>query len=232
LRAVYIKENSIDDKINAPRSRSPGIDNLCRKKIHPQAADDQFRTFSTREKSSPSNKSAPAKASMKTKPLSSDDPFIQLWQKIIALVIEVANEFDQTWQQRRRAIDTLLLVLFIFRPVFSKNKQGYATTIIELWDQFRIMNVPLPQHKPVAPSAFCNARTKLDETIFKTLNLHIISTYEPSLTEDRRKHHRVFAVDGTKMNLPRQLRADGYRTPSDNAHYPQGLVSCLYQLTA
>jgi hypothetical protein len=106
------------------------------------------------KKSSPSNKSAPAKASMKTKPLSSDDPFIQLWQKIIALVIEVANEFDQTWQQRRRAIDTLLLVLFIFRLVFSKNKQGYATTIIELWDQCRIMNVPLPQHKPVAPSLF------------------------------------------------------------------------------
>jgi len=32
------------------------------------------------------------------------------------------------------------------------------------------------------------------------------------------------------MNVPRQLLGDGYRTPSDNAHYPQGLLSCLYQL--
>ncbi len=77
-----------------------------------------------------------------------------------------------------------------------------------------------------------NARRKLDETIFKTLNADIIHTYEPTLTADRWKQHRVFAVDGTKMNVPRQLRAEGYRTPCENAHYPQGLVSCLYQLKA
>ncbi len=195
--------------------------------------DNQFRTVLNKgAKSLPSNKSMPPKVSMKTKPLSSHDPFIQLWQKIIALVIEVANEFDQQWQQRRRAIDTLLLILFIFRLVFSKNKQGYATTIIELWDQCRIMKVALPQPKPVAASAFCNARTKLDETIFKTLNAKIIRTYEPSLTDERWKSHRGFAVDGTKMNLPRQLRAEGYRTPSETAQYPQGLVSCLYRLKA
>jgi hypothetical protein len=175
-------------------------------------------------------KDSPAKAAVNTPPLSSDDPFIALWQKIIALVIEVAHDFDQRWRKRRRVIDTLLLILFIFRLVFSKNKQGYATTINELWDQCRRMNVPLPQAQPVAASAMANARGKLDEAIFKTLNAHIIRTYEPTLTEDRWQQHRVFAVDGTKMNLPRPLRTAGYRPPSDNAHYPQGLVSCLYQL--
>jgi len=34
------------------------------------------------------------------------------------------------------------------------------------------------------------------------------------------------------MHLPRQLISAGYRVPSDTAHYPQGLVSCLYQLHA
>jgi len=215
---------------SAQRTNTAGT---AQKDCYVYPLDDRFRTvLSNGKKSSPSNKSLPAKASMKTRPLSSDDPFIRLWQKIIALVIEVAKEFDQQWQQRRRAIDTLLLILFIFRLVFSKNKQGYATTIIELWDQCRIMKVALPQPKPVAPSAFCTARTKLDETIFKTLNAKIIRTYEPTLTEDRWTPHRVFAVDGTKMNLPRQLRAAGYRTPSENAHYPQGLVSCVYRLKA
>ena len=42
--------------------------------------------------------------------------------------------------------------------------------------------------------------------------------------------HRVFAVDGSKLNLPRPLLRDGYRLPSETAHYPQGLLSCLYQL--
>ena len=34
------------------------------------------------------------------------------------------------------------------------------------------------------------------------------------------------------MNLPRPLVRAGYRTPGDKAHYPQGLLSCLYQLRA
>ena len=37
-------------------------------------------------------------------------------------------------------------------------------------------------------------------------------------------------MDGTKINLPRPLIEEGYRTPSRLVHYPQGLVSCLYQL--
>jgi len=190
-----------------------------------------FRAILNNEKRpSRSKNSAPAKAAPPARALSTEDPFIGLWHKIIAVVIDVASEFDQQWRKRRRTIDTLLLILFIFRLVFSKNKQGYATTIIELWAQCRIMDVPLPQAKPVAASAMANARRKLDEAIFKTLNTRIIRTYEPTLIEGQWQQHRVFAVDGTKMNLPRPLRADGYRPPSGNAHYPQGLVSCLYRL--
>ena len=32
------------------------------------------------------------------------------------------------------------------------------------------------------------------------------------------------------MNLPPTLAQQGYRKPHPQAHYPQGLVSCLYQL--
>jgi len=92
------------------------------------------------------------------------------------------------------------------------------------------MNIPLPQKKPAAASAFSNARKKLDESIFKELNTRIINTYEVEQGDQRWKGHRLFAVDGTKLNLPRQLLNKPYTLPSDNAYYPQGLVSCLYQL--
>jgi hypothetical protein len=46
----------------------------------------------------------------------------------------------------------------------------------------------------------------------------------------RTTDHRLFAVDGRKINLPRELIKEGYKTPSDNAYYPQGLLSGLYQL--
>ncbi len=162
--------------------------------------------------------------------LVSHDPFVLLWQKVLNIVVQVAADFDRQWQKRQRLLNSLLLVLFIFRLVFSKNKQSYHTTITELWAQCRSLQIPLPQAKPVAASAFCNARVKLDEGIFKRLNADIIRAYDTKNTDQHWRGHRLFAVDGTKINLPRPLTTTGYRTPSDNAYYPQGLVSCLYQL--
>jgi len=162
--------------------------------------------------------------------LAEHDPFVGLWQRVIVLLSSVADEVDAQWRQRRRVIDTLLLMLFIFRLVFSKNHQGYGTTIVELWAQCRCMDVPLPQPKPVAASAFCNARKKLDAAIFKTLNARVIAAYEQTPASYHWHERRLFAVDGTKINLPRPLRHADYALPCDTAHYPQGLVSCLYQL--
>lgn len=177
-------------------------------------------------KKSPSKKAQPFKTAN-----FAADSHIFLWQKIITIVSVVADEFDQKWQKRKRILNTLLIVLFIFRLVFSKNKQGYGATIAELWDYCHKMNIRLPQAKPVTAAAFGNARAKLDEAIFKTINTEVIQKYEETQDDYRWKHHRLFAVDGSKINLPKQLQGDdSYRTPSDNAYYPQGLVSCLYQL--
>lgn len=158
------------------------------------------------------------------------DSQVYLWQKIITIVAHVSEKFDKEWQKRQRVITTLLIILFIFRLVFSKNKQGYGSTISELWDYCKKLNIPLPQVKPVVPAAFCNARKKLDEGVFKTLNTEIIKEYGAQQENVLWKTHRIFAVDGSKINLPKQLQHFSYQKPSDNAHYPQGLLSCLYQL--
>ncbi len=178
------------------------------------------------------SKQKKTKSFEKNNEFKSDELFHQMWQKIIFLVSQISQNFDQIWQKRQRTINTMLIMLFIFRLVFSKNKQGYQITIQELWNQCRQMNFELPQDKPVAPSAMCNARKKLDENIFKVVNTEIIKTYESeNFTSDYSwKQHRLFAVDGTKINLPLQLSANGYKVPSKNSNYPQGLVSCIFQL--
>ena len=160
-----------------------------------------------------------------------DENFISLWGKVISIIAEVAHEFDKTWQKRKRIIDSMLLIFLIFRLLFSKNSQGYGTTISDFWNNCHKMNFPLPQKKPISASAFAQARAKLDETIFKILNKKIISVYEDKTNKlYLLNNQRIFAVDGSKINLPHELINDGYKTPSDNAWYPQGLVSCLYQL--
>lgn len=113
------------------------------------------------------------------KQLGPTDPFVQLWQNIIGSVIHVAHEFDQQWQKRQRVLNSLLIMLFIFRLVFSTNKQGYAITTVELWEQCRTLGIDLPQPTPVAASAFCSARAKLDEVVFKQLQVRILQQARP-----------------------------------------------------
>jgi hypothetical protein len=77
----------------------------------------------------------------------------------------------------------------------------------------------------------CDARKKLDEEVFRSINRKIIQHYPSFHDEDTQwMGHRIFAVDGSKINLPRALLDDGYKLPSETSGYPQGLLSCLYQL--
>ena len=92
------------------------------------------------------------------------------------------------------------------------------------------MKISLPQKSSIAPSSFCAARTKLDASIFRCVNRRMLTAYAPESGTYRWRGHRLFAVDGTKINLPRSLVSDGYSAPNQEAHYPQGLVSCLYEI--
>ncbi len=158
------------------------------------------------------------------------DAFVAMWKEVVHILHEVAAQYDEKWRVRKRVIDSLILMLLIFRLVSSKNAQSYGTTIDDLWDSCDKLELSLPQKNSIAPSSFCAARKKLDEEIFKCVNRRILDAYAPEASGDTWLGHRLFAVDGSKINLPRELRAYGYKAPSDKAHYPQGLLSCLYQV--
>jgi len=148
-------------------------------------------------------------------PIKADEKFIHLWGKVVHIISDVAQTFDQTWQKRKRVIDSLLLIFLIFRLVFSKNSQGYGTTIEDFWANCHRMKFPLPQKKPISAAAFTDARKKLDEKLFKTLNSRIISACQQENGDTYRWfNHRLFAVDGSKLNLPRPMMAQGYKTPN------------------
>ena len=74
-----------------------------------------------------------------------------------------------------------------------------------------------------APSSVCEARQKLTEQIFVDLNNCLILQFG-------NKKHNIFAVDGSRLNLPKELEMVGYKKCNKEAHYPQGLISCLYNI--
>ena len=155
-----------------------------------------------------------------------DDPLAGAWLRIIGAATALADAHDGLWRQRRRVLGTLLVMLFLFRLVLSRGQKGYATVLAELWEQCRRLGVALPQPRPVAASSICKARTRVDEGLFLDLHREILR----HAGDGARWHgHRLFAVDGSKMLLPRPLDKAGFK-PLGNGHYPQGLVSCLYRL--
>ncbi len=157
-----------------------------------------------------------------------DEAFVRLWQDLIGALSAVATAHDQLWQVRRRVLNTLLVMLFVFRLVFAPRRQGYTATLAELWDHCRALDVPLPQPAPVSDAAMVRARRKVHPEVFRQFHAEILRR------ADRPgplwHGHRVFAVDGSKLTLPRPLREAGYPLPNAQAHYPQGLLSCLYRL--
>jgi hypothetical protein len=120
------------------------------------------------------------------------------WIKSGALFEQCCQAMDQVWQKRKRVIDTRLLVIFILKLVLSRNKQGYGSSLGALWESCLNKEIILPRTDAVAASSLCEARQKLPEAIFKTLNNELIALWHGHRDTPGWKGHRVFAIDGTK----------------------------------
>jgi hypothetical protein len=149
------------------------------------------------------------------------------WSPLHAVIEKSCASFDQIWQKRKRVINTQFLVIFILKLVLSKNKQGYKILLNEFWEskEFSIL-----QQQPIAASSVCEARQKMPENIFTLLNKQILKIREDNKILPLWRGHRVFGVDGSKINVPHELLKYGYKAPNKNQYYPQGLMSTLYNL--
>ena len=160
-----------------------------------------------------------------------DPAFVALWKNVLHLLDEVSATYDARWQKRKRVLNTKLLTLFIFRLITAKNRQGYGTTSDELWANISAIEERPREKKSPSPSSWCHGRKKLDENVFKDLNTKIVQAYAAHVAAEHLWFgRRVFAVDGSKINLPPRLLDAGYKPTGGSGHYAQGLLSCLYNL--
>lgn len=149
------------------------------------------------------------------------------WSPLQEVIKRFCVAYDHKWQIRKRVIDTHLLVLFIFKLVLSKNQQGYKSLLIELWEN---KELSIYQKNPISASSLSEARQKLPEEVFIELNTAILFHQEKISSLPTWFGHRVFAVDGSKLNLPHELLLAGYKAPNRDQYYPQGLMSAIYHL--
>ena len=157
----------------------------------------------------------------------------KLSYQLPTIIKEISKNFDSRWRLRKRKIDTQFLILFILKLVLSKNKQGYNITLHDMWHTSSYdTSISLPQDKPFAASSVCEARQKMPPEIFKEINSSLLESYEDYGLNKLWKGHRVFGIDGSRLNLPHDLVNDGYIIQhKKQRHYPTGLLSVLYSLS-
>lgn len=154
------------------------------------------------------------------------------WETIKDSIEKISKDCDTKWRKRKRIIGTKFLILFIFKLVLSKNKQGYGSVLGEIWDDYSQKDLTPPQKSIPSASSLCEARQKLPEAVFKDLNTELILTFDKETEEGEWNGHRVFGVDGSRLNLPIELMENGYKPWNKKLHHnPHGLMSSLYRLS-
>ncbi len=98
-----------------------------------------------------------------------------------------------------------LVTVLILYMVSDAGRRGYAHLLRAFWDEVAAHGIRLPCAEPVSAASFCEARHKITPTFFRELLYQVAAAARPHDDPARRlwKGRRVFAADGTKLNLQR-----------------------------
>lgn len=113
--------------------------------------------------------------------------------------------------------------------VADGNRRGYRHLLRAFWDEAAARGLPLPSEEPVTAASFCEARHKITADQLRDL-LYEVAWATPDgheLGNRRWKGRRVFAVDGTKINLQRDPELEYAFGVPEGAYCPQILLSVL-----
>ena len=161
---------------------------------------------------------------------------LNLWETIQLKIALICKKIDENEMGHNRKINALTMLLAIYRITYTKNFESYSSVLCELLDNANNYGIKLSFEDTISASSFCYARKNFPAKAFKKIGQEIIELYEQKIDKQNEylwKGRRVFAVDGSKVNLPRKTIEDkhgGYKLPCSHAFYPQGLISCLYRL--
>ena len=126
-----------------------------------------------------------------------------------------------------------LLTTILLFMVADANTRGYDLLLQALWSEARDHGLKLPTEHPIAGPSFCEAREKIKPELLRRM-VHEVAThaYEDTSTSRRWRGRRVFALDGTKINLQRSEHLHRHFATPHDAHCPQLLLSMLLDVCA
>ena len=117
--------------------------------------------------------------------------------------------------------------------VADGNRRGYQLLLDGFWDEAGSYGLPLPTEAPVSAASFCAARHKISPELLRHMLQGISSTsLETSFESQRWCGKRVFAIDGSKINLQRSSDLEEAFGVPEGGYCPQVLLSILLDVCA
>ncbi len=151
--------------------------------------------------------------------------------QVFAIFQNISKHYDKLWQKRSRKIDTIFLITFIIKLIFSKSNLGYQSVLEEIWGDYKLGNLKLPQKNPFSASSVCEARQKFPASIINQISSNLVNEFlQLNDKKYRWKGKRVFAIDGSEIHLPHELLKNGYHKFYENDFEPHGYLSCLFHV--
>jgi hypothetical protein len=127
---------------------------------------------------------------------------------------------------------TIALLLNMVRP---GRRVGYQNVINRFFSETDLAFTDQTEIKPPDKSAFNRARKKIPVEVFEALFTKTVA-YAQSLAKNNAKltwnGYRVYAIDGTKKNLPNSKELRDYFSAPSHAHFPQLITSVLFDVLA
>ena len=134
---------------------------------------------------------------------------------------------------RKGPLTPELLTTLLLYMVADGNRRGYEHLLSGFWDEARSYGLELPTEDPISAASFCTARHKITPELLRHILHEIASTSLDTTFESQRWHgKRVFAIDGTKINLQRGDDLEEAFGIPEGAYCPQVLASVLLDVCA
>lgn len=138
------------------------------------------------------------------------------WMEFSQQIFDLCPHFDEVYCKRDRRIGSFEVIHGVLK-LKSAAFESYRSIFSD-------------SDQPFAASSFCAARKKFPAQIFATVREEMLAAYESKAVKvNTWNERRVFAVDGSVLNLPSGLQKEGYQQMPGN-HYPQGLLTTIFNV--
>lgn len=139
---------------------------------------------------------------------------------------DLCSKLDKSWIERSRKIDTLKILQLLMIQVWSSGQLGVSSALMQL------IGISSDMKWRISVSAISQARQRMNWSIIRELFNYSVKFYQWHAPKALWKGRRIFAIDGSRINLPSHFKNKKYMRNGKHWYYPQALITVIYQLKA